>query len=471
MAQWRSALKGIDTQGDNRVEVNLSGGIYTGINSFDIKDQQSVNEYGWDTDEFYPAKSTAKSPVTYGTSGGSTTNLLTSLGSTHLVRAVGTKLQYDASGIWTDIAGTFSSIPWGATNFDVNGPALLLTNGTDPVKQWNGTTLADLTGAPKGKVIAADNLRVFISDVATDEAQDHIHYCAFQDALDWTSAENSGIVQYYTANGGAVTAMISFSGQIWVFKKDSFALIYHTGDARAFYRLVPSSDNIGCVASRTLVDIGETLCWLGMDDVYIGAAGSASRIGEPIRMFLSRINQAHINKCDAFSDGLRYYLNLVIDSATTPNIRLSYDTRFKIWSVCALNEGYLQGTWFNNSIYAGNTTGQTYKLNAAPTTGAFMVETKDFDRSEAEKEYNELHQQIYTPTGTTLTVQASVDQGTTWFTFGDPVVAQASAQNQNLIIPLDTLPLGYWVRFRFLGTGEFRFYSFERYFRLHPVQH
>lgn len=470
MAQWQLPPKNIDTRGDSREEVMLSGGIFTGVNSFDIKDQQTVDEYGWDTDDNFPAKTTAKSPVAYGATGGARTYLLTNFGNSQLVRAVGSTLQYNASGTWQNIGGSFTATDWGDANFDINGPALVLTNGTDDVRYWNGSSLNTLSGAPKGRIIAADNLRVFISNVPSDESQDHIHYCAFQDATDWTSKENSGIVQYYTPNGGAVTAMISFGGCIWVFKKDAFALIYHTGDARAFYRLVPSSDNIGCVNQKTLVDMGEFLAWLGQDDVYIGSAGAANRIGEPIRRYIERINQTYLNKCCAFTDGLRYYLNLVIDNATEPNIRLVYDTRFKIWQVAGINEQYLYGVRFNNNVYAGNVSGMTYKLNAANTTGSWMVMTKDYDKSEAEKEYNEIHVQMYAPTGTTVKFEVSTDQGKTWTTVGDPIVGNTSAQNQNIIIPLDAVPLANWIRFRFSGTGPFRLYSFERYFKTHPVQ-
>ncbi|MNV22519.1 hypothetical protein D3C71_1134960 [compost metagenome] len=311
---------------------------------------------------------------------------------------------------------------------------------------------------------------MFIANVAADDSQDIIHYCKFQDATDWTAAENAGFVQYFTANGGPITALIAFGGQIWVFKRDAFALIYHTGDARAFYRLVPSSDNIGCVSPKTLVDIGDTLCWLGQDDVYIGAAGAANRIGEPVRTFLNRINRSQLSKCCAFTDGIRYYLNLVLDAATETNTRLVYDPRYNTWSVPAVNEGYLFGVQFNDRVYAGNNTGQTYRVNAAATQGAWLVETKDFDRSEAEKEYNEMHVQLYAPAGTTVNLTVSVDQGNTWYAVGDPVTSSSSAQNQNIIIPLDIVPLGYWIRFRFTGTGTFRLYGFERYFKVHPVQ-
>lgn len=457
-----------------RAEWIFSGGVNTGKDSFDINDNESIDEYGWDTDEYYPALSTAKSPTAYGVSGGATTRLLTNYGNVQLIRAVGTKLQKYASGSWSDIATGLTDTDWDAANFDVNGPALIMTNGTDAVKYWNGTTVVNLSAnAPKGKYITADNLRVFIANVATDQTQDIIHYCAFQDATDWTSAENSGFVQYYTPNGGPITALKSFGGVIWAFKRDSFCNIFHTGDARAAYRLVPNTDNVGCINYKTLVGVGEALYWLGDNDVYIGAANASSRIGEPIRGYLNRINKAHIDKCNAFTDGLRYYLNLVIDNATEPNIRLMYDTRkgYRIWRVSGINEQYRYGALLNGVPYAGNASGQTYQVNAAATTGAWSITSKDFDRSEAEKEYWQLYNQCYFPSGSTFKLEASVDQGVTWYTIGDPITASSTAQNDSAIIPLDTLPLGYWLRFRISGTGPFRLYSSQRYFRVQPIQY
>jgi hypothetical protein len=470
MAQWQSLSKGYD----RKVEVVFSGGINTGNNSFSIDDSQTVNEYGWDTDEFYPAISTALSPTAYGATGGATTRLLMNFGNAQLIRAVGTKMQKEVSGAWSDIATGLTDADWSAANFDVSGAALIMTNGTDPVKFWDGAVVADLSAnAPKGKYMTADNLRVFIGNVSTDDTPDYIHYCAFQNATDWTSAENSGVVQYYTPNGGAITAMTSFGGTIWVFKKDSFCNIFHTGDSRASYRLVPSTDNVGCINHKTLVGVGEALYWLGDNDIYIGAAGASSRIGEPVRGFINRINKTYLDKCSAFTDGIRYYLNLVIDGSTEPNIRLMYDTRknYQIWRVSAINESYRYGIQLNGITYAGTTSGQTYKVNAAPSTGPWMMETKDFDRSEAEKEYWEIYNQCYFPPGSTFKLEASVDQGATWHTIGDPVTASATTQNDPAIIPLDTVPLGFWIRFRISGTGTFRLYSQQRYFRIQPIQY
>src|SRR5690606_9331756 len=143
---------------------------------------------------------------------------------------------------WADISGTFTDTDWDAANFDIGGPALILTNGTDTPVYWNGSTLTNLTQMPKGKYVATDSLRAYTAGVAGSE--DTVYFSAFLDATDWTTPSNSGFVQYYTDRGGPITGLKAFQGRIWVFKKDAFGIIFHTGNNKVTHRLVEKSNNI-----------------------------------------------------------------------------------------------------------------------------------------------------------------------------------------------------------------------------------
>src|SRR5690606_31784286 len=102
-------------------------------------------------------------------------------------------------------------------------PALILVNGTDAPRFWNGSSLATLGGTPPvGKYITADPSRVFIAK------DDILYWCGFQDATDWSSAENSGFAQYYTYSGGPITALFNFKDIKYVWKKNSMAGLYGT---------------------------------------------------------------------------------------------------------------------------------------------------------------------------------------------------------------------------------------------------
>lgn len=469
-----------DQRKDKRATWNYEGGVNTGTTSFDVDDSQYISGFGFDS-ESHPALETRKGRTSYGTSGGAVTRLLCNFGTTHLLRAVGTSLEYNSSGTtWTSISGTFDNSDYDFTNFDISGPALIITNGVDTPRYWDGSTLSTLTGSPpKGKYIASDNRRVYMANDDDDDSGDIVHYSSFQDATDWSTAENSGAVQFYTSNGGAITALKSFEGRIWAFKKDAFCLIFHTGDARVTHRLVEGSNDIGCVSFKTMQEVGSRLFWLGQNDVYMGAGGGASSIGQPIRRYLDDINEDHIDKCFSGTDGLRYYLGLVTGANTEPNILLVYDPRKdknRRWDVQSEISEFRYAAMINNEWFAGDTDGQTYQMNTGDdddgTEIPYEVVTKDFDEGEPEspKEYYQLHLQIKAPTGTTMTVEASVDQGGTYDTIGDPITTQASAQNVDVIVPLDTVRLAQWIRFRISGEGQFTLYRLQRYFRVLPPQ-
>jgi hypothetical protein len=467
MAQWRALPRKLDRRQAN----NFVEGLDTKTSPFFVKDNTMVDGYGWDFDQ-YPAIKVRSGRTTLGTSGGAITRLLTNFGNTHLVRAVGTSLQYWNGTAWAAISGA------DASNFDVSGAALLILNPTDGGYYWNGTSLTAIPQMPKGKYIASDNLRTFVAGVST--VPDSLYYSGFQDALDWTSAENSGEVQYYTDKGGPITGVKAFSGSIWVFKKDSFAILYHTGDARISYRLVPISDYIGCASYKTIKEVGPYLMWLGLDNVYIGAGDGAKPMGDPVKRFLDNINPAAIENSFAFSTNERYYLCIPTGSNTQLDTCVVFDYIQKKWLPYSISLGSLRfGATLNGVPYAGDESGQTFRMNNGTTDNGtaipWMVQSKPFDdqMKEAEKELWEMHLQGHFPTGSTLNVAVSPDDiGSTWFPINyDPIGTSNATQNKNLIVPLDTVPLCHFYSYRLSGTGSATIQEIQRYSRIQPVQY
>ncbi|OMF47704.1 hypothetical protein [Paenibacillus amylolyticus] len=457
-------------QTKKRAENNFSGGINQAMDAFAIGDTQSSDEMGFDTLDT-PFASTALSHQSYGAAGSGETHLLTNFGNTHLVRITGTTMQYNSAGTnWTNIAGTFLSTSWDATNFEVAGaPALIMTDGGNAPRYWNGSTLGTLGGSPpNGRFVTNDTVRVWMA------REDMLYFSKFQDAQNWTATEDSGFIQYYTERGGDITALKNFYGDKYVWKRDSMAVVQGTNYYN--YRLKEISNDVGCICFKTIQEVGDTLVWLGELDVYTFQGGFPVPIGDPVRKYLKRINQNYLERCSAVHDGERYYLNLVLDSATQPNIRLVYDTRYKIWRVCSPDEQITYGVRFKTDTYIGNASGQTFKLNALPLSQSWYLVTKPFDEgiAEAEKEYKELHIQGYFPPGTTLQISYSTSDRVDIFTeitFNPLDSNSTSTQNRNLIIPLDTTPLTNWIRFRISGTGQATIYNIQRYFRVCRVQH
>jgi hypothetical protein len=457
-----------------RARNNFQGGINTGNSTMDVGDNQSTDEYGWGTDQT-PALHTRQGRTPYGASGAANTNLLTNFNTTHLVRAVGTALQYNSSGTtWTAIAGAFTDADWDATNFEVTVPVLLLTNGTDEVKKWDGATLSNLNAgvAPKGKYITNDTVRAWIAKA------DILYFSKFEDASNWTAAEDSGSVQYFTPNGGDITALRNFYGDKYLWKMDSFATVQGTDYFN--FRLKEISNQIGCVSAKTVQEVqtpsASALFWLGQNDVYMFSGGAPVAIGQNIRSYLDSVNASYWSRCFGATDGLKYYLGLVTGANTQPDTLLVYDPRFRMWRVSSLSDNFRYSANLNNVWYIGDSSGQTFKMNQGTSdNGApiiWSVTSKAFDEGvpEAEKEYDELHVQCYLPTGSTMNIYASTDDRGTNFTLLDTITGSSVAQNSNIIIPLNTVNISSWLRYKLQGSGEASIYSVERYGTIQPTQ-
>lgn len=472
MAIWQQIPSSMNLRKAN----NFKDGLDTQSSPLFVPENGMVDGYGWDFDQ-YPALQVRTGRTAYGSAGTGMTHMIAPYSDQYLVRIVGTQIQYNSSGTtWTTSQGTIEDKDADYANFDNVGTCLIIVNGSNGY-MWKPSGFGILGDMPAGKYVTADNLRVYTAGV--EDKEDWLYYCAFQDVEDWTTAENSGAVQYFTAGGGPITALHAFGGAVWIFKKDSFAILYHTGDARLSYRLQPISDYIGCVAYRTLVEVGPYLMWLGQDNVYIGGGDAARQVGEPIRRYLDNLNKAAVSNAFAFSTNERYYLCIPTGSNTQPDTCLVYDYVYRQWLPYSISLGGLRaGARFNGIPYAGDANGQTFKMNDGTTDNGtpipWMVQSRPYDDGvkEAEKELHHMHIQGYFPSGTTVNVDVSPDDnGDEWYGIDyDPTGGSSGVQSKRLIVPLDTVPLCNFYAYRISGTGQAQVAEIQRYSRIMPVQ-
>lgn len=463
MAVWRGRNR------DRRGENIFDGGINNGQSSFNIKDSESTDEYGWDF-ENYPALKTRKGRTTYGTSGGAVTRLLVNYKNSHLVRAVGTKIQRHNGTDWADVTTGLTDADWSGVNYR---DTLILTNGTDNVKSYNGTTLSDLNAvsAPKGKYVTQYANRIYILKDRT------LSYSALGIPSDFTTVDDAGELTMSTPNGELGTGLFNYHDHVLAFSQNYYCKLYGTGPDN--YELIDGSNGIGCCSFKTIQEVGDTLFWLDERGVYAFQGGAPTRISQPIQSYINDLNPAQLEKCFGGADNLRYYLGLVTGDNTEPNILLVFDLKWRKWRVNSLTSDLRYSANLNNRWYVGGSSGKTYLMNEGTdddgTAISYMVTSKPFneDMAEAHKEYCEIHMQGTFPSGSTLSVGVSTDDVGSSFTSidYDPVTASSATQSKNLIVPLDTVPLAYWMRYKISGTGQVEIVSVQRYFRVQPVMH
>lgn len=478
MAVWQSTSSKSQVRSAN----NFSKGLNTQVSPFFVDENTIVSGYGWDFDQF-PAIKTRAGMTKYGGIYDAVPALMTTY-EDYLIRAFNGKIQLNRpvfNQTWTDVTGTYSGGIWSATNFDISGQALILvdtSSGGYYFKVSSSPQIMAIPQMPPGRHITSDNLRVYVAN--TNQHPDYIYYSGFQNALDFTSAGNSGFVQFYTPTGGAITGIYSYSGSVWVFKKDAYAILYHTGDSTLAYRLVPMSDTIGCASAKTIAEVGSYIVFMSSDDVYIGSGDSVSSIGGPIRSFIKSINESVIDNAFAFVKGKRYYLYIPSSSSTFAALCFVYDLEYGCWLPhTASAPGFAVATTLGKYPYTTDILGQSYRLFDGTTDYGtaipWSIQSRPFDEGakEAEKELWEMHILGRFAAGSTMTVQVSPrDDLTEWYPIEyDPLGTNAATQNKNLIVPLDTMPLCNYYSYRLSGTGDVTIQEVQRYSRIQPVQY
>lgn len=462
---WKSSQ-----QQNKRGQNDFSGGINVGQNAFSLKENETTNEYGWDFDE-YPALKTRKGRTTYGASGAAVTYLLVNYKNTRLIRAVGTKIQYDNSGTWTDLATGLTATDWDSVNYR---DQLILTNGTDNVKTYNGTTLTDLNAvnAPKGKYVTQHDNRVYILKDRT------ISFSALGIPTDWTTVGDAGAINMSTPGGELGVGMTSYKNHVIAFSDNYYCELYGTGPDD--YQLVDGSNGIGCCSFKTIQQVGDNLFWMDQRGVYLYQGGFPNKISQPIQSYIDTLNTAQLTKCWGGTDGQKYYLALVTGTNTEPNLLFVFDPRNgrNKWRIQSEITDLRYSAILNNQWYNGGSSGITYTMNSGETDDGtaipWSVTSRPFDDEfpEAEKELSEMHLQGLFVTGATLTVEVAPDDiGSTWYTINyDPITASNATQNRNLIVPLDMVPLCSSYMYRLSGTGRVEIIRVQRYSRIQPVQ-
>lgn len=307
---------------------DFTGGLNQGTTPEMVRDNQATFFKNVDTNA-YPALQTRKGQTAVGASAGASgivAPFLKSTGFYGLYRVAGGKFQRLVGTDWTDIATGLSTLPMDAVTFP-GLDLLIMSNGVDNPKKYDGTTFADLAGSPpKMRYMAVHKNRVFGTGVPGYPVR--LYYSALSNPNDWTTVNDSGSIDFETADGTENTGLVSYDNILLLFKPGStFALL---GSGPSDFTKSTVSSTIGCSSHRSIVQIGNYLYWLGRDGIYQYIRGSTPRrISEGlIDNIIDNIDYNETQKIAGATDGTRYYISLpLIGGGKT----LVFDPRFGSW--------------------------------------------------------------------------------------------------------------------------------------------
>jgi hypothetical protein len=209
---------------------------------------------------------------------------------TRFIVGTGTKL-YELSGSsWTDVTravggdyGASADIRWDFTQF---GNVTMATNKSNVIQSSSSGAFADISGAPKAKLIETVNQFVIVAD--TDDASfgdspDRWWCSAIGDYTDWTpDVATQCVSARLTSAPGRINALKRLGDSIVAYKDRAIYQGSYVGAPEVWsFQEIPG--DVGCMAQGGIVDIGAAHVFVGYDNFYLFDGSRPTPIGNPLK--------------------------------------------------------------------------------------------------------------------------------------------------------------------------------------------
>jgi len=315
------------------------------------------------------------------------------------------------SGSWTqDSSSYLTNSSDNVVNFAQLSDKLYFCDGVSAIKSFNGTTVASIpaaANAPVGvKFLCSHTNRMFAIRTAEPDTIYVSDLLSVEGTAAWSSVDSFRV----GGDGEPITAISSWTGfRLVVFKQNSTHVITTdpTAASIASWPIEIVSTEVGCVANRTVAQVGANLYWLAQDGVRSMQRilqGADQEISEPVSKIINstiqEINTTYIFRASAVYYKNRYILSVPISSSAVNNCSIVYNTVHKSWS----------GKWtnFQASEFARYTNTPSNCLVLATPTGS-VLQWREWikDDNEVAADYADSG----SPIATSLTTRE--------FTFGD----------------------------------------------------
>lgn len=440
---------------------NFGDGVNVGLPVFDIKDSELTDAENVDSRE-YPAIHVRPPRSTYATI--TTPRMIGQRNNQYLLVVDGTKWQYYNGSAFADLADALTAANAKVIDF-ATGTNLytIFNNGTDK-KYWDGSGVFNLTAMPGTTKFTPHRGRIYAA------VGKEIQYCALNLITDWTTAGDAGKISVTNAKGD-LTAITTYADHVVAWSEYSMHELYGTGPKN--YSLVDVSREIGCVSDRSVKEVGGKLYWLdrnnnGQGYVYQYAGGTLPvPVSFKVQKYIDRINWAYANTSCAGTDGRRYYLSVPLDSATSPNKLLVFDTFTENWYL--ENGNFVGFTEMAGVLYGMQSDGVIKNMNATSgETVSWYIISKPFNENNLaeKKSLHRLYFIVDLPAGSTLTCSLSDKAEGSEFTDVKTFTANTDLQNVRIDVPLTIAQKTDWYRIKLSGTGPCTIYSGEKHIRI-----
>ena len=152
-------------------------------------------------------------------------------------------------------------------------PRFLLVDGVNPAAYYNGTSYVQITdsNAPDNPKYASEFAsHMFLAGDDTDPT--NVYFSAPLDETDFSPANGAGVINV----GFPVVQLKKFRNELYIFGTNNIKKI--VGNSIGDFVLQEVTDNLGCIASDSIIEIGGDLLFLGPDGLR--PISGTDRIGD-----------------------------------------------------------------------------------------------------------------------------------------------------------------------------------------------
>lgn len=315
------------------------------------------------------------------------------------------------SGSWTQEGSSYLTNAIDDTVYFAQlSDKLYFCDGTSDLKSFNGTAvnaIPAVANAPTGvKLLINHTQRLFAVRTAEPDTLYVSDILSAEGTSAWSSVDSFRV----GGDGEPIIAIQSWTGyRLVVFKRNSTFLV-ETNPTESIGNWIVErvSSTVGCVAPRSVVQVGADIYWMADDGVRTlsrtlqGTEQAVSEpISKPIDSTIQEINRSYaFRACGEYYNN-RYILSIPISTSETNNCSIVYNTLHNSWS----------GKWtgdFKASAFA-NYTNDPSVLLALATPDGRVLQWREWvkDENEVNSDYEDSGAGI----ATSITTRE--------FTFGD----------------------------------------------------
>jgi len=438
--------------------------VFKGVNTYDslmIDDTYFTDSRNLSTESF-PAVSTRPGYSVLGTYGTAVLGIGFYKSELHAVFNDGTWRRYNGS--WTTLASGLSTTEkWAFTVFqgafsEIN---LIGANGVT-TKRYNGSMVADLTGAPAGlRYVTTYSNRIW------GAVGKELHSCQLDNAEVWnvfTATDDDPFIKDTESMRGEDIQMLSGSlSKLTIGMRNALFELY--GDLTSNFSVKLVVDDVGVLNNESVCTQRGMMRIIDEQGIYDYSGGTIpdKEFSDIVGGYLGTLS----NTC-AGADVDNLYFK------TTTNTTLVYDSRTGVnaWSVWS---GFNPTAFasLDNQMYVGDSTGRVLKLEGLTDGGtaiAWYAITKPFtNASIAQKmRWYKMFVVAELAEGSTFKVELSKSvSGSDWETVQN--ITGGGLGARRIIIPVSKYAIENYIRVRFSGTGYMKMHEYTRVQRQLPL--